>query len=271
LVDRPSITGDAVQHYLRLCPERTAVAFCISVAHAEHVAAQFAAAGIKSESIDGKLSPEERAARIERLRTGQTRVLTSCELISEGFDLPAIGAAILLRPTASLGLHLQQVGRSLRVAPGKTDAVIIDHVGNTLRHGTAEEPRDWSLDGHAAKKRAKEATLNIAQCPECYAIYTGDECPQCGAQKEARVREIEQRDGQLKELSQEDIARARRARDIEINSARSLEDLQKIGAARGYSPKWAFIQYSLRRGRWTKRVNPDDALKTIKTPELNLV
>jgi DNA repair protein RadD len=165
-VDRPTITGDAVSHYRRVCSGQPAIAFCASVAHAKHVAEQFRAAGFRSESIDGSMADTDRKRLIDALGTGKMHVLTSCEIVSEGTDIPVVAAAILLRPTQSLALHLQQVGRALRpvYVPGanvatregrlsaiassaKPRAVILDHVGNTLRHGLPDEGWEWSLEG----------------------------------------------------------------------------------------------------------------------------
>lgn len=119
-VDRPKITGSAVEHYARICPGKPAVAFCASIAHSEHVRDQFTAAGFPAASIDGTLGDEERIDRVAALADGRIKVLTSVDVISEGFDLPIVSAAILLRPTESLALHLQQVGRTLRPDPAKT-------------------------------------------------------------------------------------------------------------------------------------------------------
>jgi DNA repair protein RadD len=107
------------------------------------------------------------------------KVLTSCALIGEGVDVPSVGGCILLRPTASVGLHLQMIGRCLRPQPGKT-AVVLDHVGNTLRLGHHLEERDWTLDG--LRKRDREAAPSVKVCPQCFATSpsTAQVCRDCG-------------------------------------------------------------------------------------------
>ena len=245
IVDTPRITGDAVTHYVRFCNRQRAVAFCISVAHAQHVADTFNSCGIPSASIDGTLDSEVRKQRVEDLTAGKILVLTSCELISEGFDLPAVNAAILLRPTHSLSMHLQQVGRALRPYPGKTNAIILDHVGNCLRHGLAEQERDWDLSGR--EKRLKKSSLvETKQCSKCFAIFAGTVCPQCGSQREIAVREIEEVDGELQRLSIEDISKKREERREE-GKCKTLDDFRALAKLRGYKLGWAFFRWQARQ------------------------
>ena len=245
IVDTPRITGDAVTHYVKFCNRQRAVAFCISVAHAQHVADTFNSCGIPSASIDGTLDPEVRKQRVEDLTAGKILVLTSCELISEGFDLPAVNATILLRPTHSLSMHLQQVGRALRPYPGKTNAIILDHVGNCLRHGLAEQERDWDLSGR--EKRLKKSSLvETKQCSKCFAIFAGTVCPQCGSQREIAVREIEEVDGELQRLSIEDISKKREERREE-GKCKTLDDFRALAKLRGYKLGWAFFRWQARQ------------------------
>jgi superfamily II DNA or RNA helicase len=244
VIDTPKITGDAVTHYRRFCPNQRAVAFCISVAHSQHVAAQFEAAGIPAASIDGKLDQETRKKRVEDLTSGRILVLTSCELISEGFDLPTVNAAILLRPTMSLSMHLQQLGRALRPYPGKSHAVILDHVGNCLRHGLAEQDREWDLDGRE-KRKAKSKPVETKQCSKCFAIFAGTACPQCGTARVISPRDIDEVDGELQRLSIEDIAKKRDERREE-GMCRTLDDFRALAARRGYKPGWAYFRWAAR-------------------------
>lgn len=266
IMDKPTITGDIVSHYSRICAGQPAVAFCATVKHAENMAEAFRAAGYRAECIDGKLDKNERRKRILSLADGRLHVLTSCEIIGEGVDIPVVVAAILARHTQSLAMHLQQVGRVLRIAPGKTRAFILDHVGNCARHGLAEDVREWSLDGRQKKKKkaADEPTISVKQCPKCYACHTpAPECPSCGHIYMAAEREIEQQDGELVMLggsqracSECGAANSRfaascnqcgqvhdpvKARKIEQGQARTFEELIQLGIRRGHpNPRgWA--------------------------------
>jgi superfamily II DNA or RNA helicase len=250
-VDKPTITGDAVQHYKRICPGKPAIAFCASVEHAKHVAAEFRAAGFRADSIDGELPDAERVRMINGLANGSVHVLTSCEIVSEGTDIPVVVAAILLRPTQSLGLYLQQVGRALRPAPGKDRAIILDHVGNCLRHGLPDEDRDWSLDGMEKNERGAaevEPPVRVTQCEKCYAVYQpAPKCPHCGHQPAVALMAPKQVDGELAEITAEQIDAMRAAKRREVGRARSLEDLQRIARERGYRPNWAHIVWNQRQ------------------------
>jgi superfamily II DNA or RNA helicase len=245
------IVGCAVTEYRQRADGLPAVAFCPTVAFAEQVAADFRAAGIPAAAVDGGMAPHARAAALDGLRRGTIRVITSCDLISEGFDVPAIGAAILLRPTKSLGLYMQQVGRVLRPKPDGSHAVIIDHVGNGIAHGLADAPREWSLDGKAARRE----TPPVRQCPACYRVFAAGEAPDCttapcglapdtaSGSSERKAPEVIA--GELVDLTETvrvgwapgtDL-RASPLRDV-LRHARTREQLAAVAAARGYSPGW---------------------------------
>jgi len=251
IMNKKSITGDAVEHYRRICPNQPAVTFCTSIKHAEDVSEQFNAAGFRWAVIDGNMEKDDRREIVKMLGDGRLHGLASCEIINEGFDLPVVSAAILLRPTMSLGLHLQQIGRVLRVSEGKKNAFILDHVGNLARHGFAEDVRDWSLEGRKSKKKSKddEPTVNVRQCPKCYACHPPEpKCPECGHVYEIKAREIEVVDGQLEEI---DVEAMRRAKKIEQARAETLEDLIAVGVSRGYKNPlgWAKNVFNARQGK----------------------
>lgn len=251
-MDKPSITGDAVEHYRRICPGAPAIAFCVSVAHAEHVAEQFSAAGFKAASLDGSMDSRTRSRLIDDLGNGRLQVLTSCDIVSEGTDIPVVTAAILLRPTQSLGLYLQQIGRCLRPAPSKAHAIIIDHVGNVALHGLPEMEREWTLEGEPKRKRkAEEKIEQVRQCPECFCAHAPQpHCPNCGYRYTPKPREVEQVSGDLVELDKAALIRQRKAEQAQ---AKTLEELIEIGRRRGYKEGWARNLWAARqqkRQRW---------------------
>lgn len=166
-MDKSVITGDAVNHYRTYLNGKPAIVFCVTVEHAEHVAAQFRDAGYRAASVDGKMDRAQRRSLINGIGNGELNVLTSCELISEGVDVPVVAGAILLRPTKSLGMYLQQVGRCLRPKPDGSKAIILDHVGNALQHGVPDMVRPWTL----SDKKKKDAPPPVSQCEVCYKVF----------------------------------------------------------------------------------------------------
>lgn len=246
LMDKPTITGDAVQHYRKLAMGKRAVVFAVSIEHSQHVVAQFRAAGIPADHVDGKMDHASRDAAVERFARGETLILSNADLLGEGWDVPAIEVVILLRPTASLSLHLQQIGRGLRVLEGKTEALILDHAGNTIRHGLPDDDFEWTLDDREKRKRKQDSEpgVPIRTCGQCFRVHrVAPKCPACGYVYPVQAREVEEKEGELQELSREQIAAMRKA---EEKQARSLEDLVKLARARGYKnpEKWAEYRHN---------------------------
>ena len=206
-VNRPSITGDAIDHYKRLVFPGTALASCTNIKHANDVAKMFSDAGIPAASLTGDNDEDEQRRIFDGLESGAIKVVSYCELISEGVNVPSVSAAILLRPTESLVLCLQQIGRLFR---GKTEKIVLDHVGNVSRHdlltvgpnGITWREIEWSLEGKQKPKR--DAAPSVRTCPECFAAIPGGtpECPACGHEFTAEERrELEQVAGELQEMA----------------------------------------------------------------------
>jgi DNA repair protein RadD len=234
-----TIMGDCLSHYRKHLDGQTAIAFCCSVAHAEAVASLFQCNGIPAASIDGTMDAATRRQLLQDLGTGRIKVLTSCALIGEGVDVPSVGGCILLRPTASTSLHLQMIGRCLRPSPGKAAAVVLDHVGNTLRLGHHLEPREWTLDGIAKRDREKAPSVKV--CPACFAAMASQarQCVECGHKFAPEVRELKQVEGELVEMQA-------RQRKREQGKAQTLEELRQLAQRRGFKRGWAERVYQAR-------------------------
>jgi superfamily II DNA or RNA helicase len=257
LFDRSGITGDVLQHYRRLTPGRQAVAFCVSVEHARHVASQFAEAGVHACAIDGGTGRDIRRTIVRDFRERRIQLLASCDLISEGFDCPGIEVGISLRPTASVGLWLQQVGRCLRTSPGKERAVILDHAGNTYRHGLPTDERDWSLDGISAgaKRDGEGPKHSIRVCPNCFAANksTAECCRSCGQAFPVAPRKVKALEGELEEISPQEAAERKAAKEARQaqGQAQSLQALIELGTMRGYKnpAAWASHIFNARQSK----------------------
>ncbi len=238
-MDKPNITGDAVAHYRRVCPGMRAIAFTTTVKHSQHVAEAFNADGIPALHIDGTTPTAQRDAAIQAFRDERIKVLTNCNIISEGFDVPAMDAAILLRPTKSLSLYLQQVGRTLRYVEGKT-AIILDHAGNIATHGLPTDVFDWSLEGRAKGKKNK-SEVPVKMCPECFFAHHPAElrCPSCGHIYETKERKVAYVDADLHEINQDSWVHVLPYKKM-LKRARTREELMAVAHARKYKPGWVY-------------------------------
>ena len=242
-----SIMGDAVSHYRKHLEGQTAIAFCCSVAHAEAVAEAFRGQGVNAASIDGSMDAATRRGLLEALGSGELKVLTSCSLIGEGVDVPSVAGCILLRPTQSLSLHLQMIGRCLRPQEGKT-SVILDHVGNIQRLGHHLDEQEWTLDG--VKKKERDSAPSVKVCPKCFAAMgsRASECEECGYKFVVEKRELVTVEGELVEIDRQAMARAKSA---EQRKAETLEELITIGQRRGMkNPRgWAYHVLAARKAK----------------------
>ena len=246
-VDEAPIVGDVVAEYQKHAAGKRAIVYCVSRAHAQHVAAAFAAAGIAAAAVDGETAPEERRAAVRQFRAGKLRVLCNCELFGEGFDVPALDAVILARPTKSLTLFLQQATRAMRIDPANPgkEAIIIDHVGNVFEHGLPDEDRTWRLTARKERKKASDAPA-LRICPACFAANRGGapRCCVCGQVFTAQGRDFHASPGELVRIEQLE----KQKRTQQRRQARTLPELLALARARGYSRGWAWHVYKNRRG-----------------------
>ena len=186
-MNRDDLVGDVVSTWHRYGERQKTLVFAVDVAHSVHVKDEFVRSGVRAEHVDGSTPKEERDAILARLASGETELVSNCMVLTEGFDLPAIGCIVLARPTKQLGLFRQMAGRGLRPAEGKSNLILIDHSGAVYRHGLLEDPIKWTLD---TDKRAENPThqsrstsvfSKLLECRQCGALRKGGEaCGHCG-------------------------------------------------------------------------------------------
>lgn len=251
-VDRPTICGEAVTHYRKLAMGKRIIVFCVNLKHVEHTVDAYTAAGIPAASLDGKLTTADRMQRVEDFSAGRLLVLVTCELVNEGFDVPGCDGVQQLRPTQSLSLHLQQIGRALRPAPGKTEALILDHVRNWERHGLPTDPRDWELTSGRVRRSNAEATVGVRQCKECALIYPSfaSQCPRCGETAPVKDRTPEVVAGELALVAaaeREPVSAEERAEILK--GPHSIQEWHAIRKRLGYKPGWAWRMFSEQQGQ----------------------
>jgi DNA repair protein RadD len=253
-VDKPTITGDAVATYRKHADGKRAAVMCVSIRHAEHVRDSYLAAGVPAEMLEGKMTNKERESVINRLRTGETLIVTAVNLLIEGLDVPNIEVIQWLRPTQSLIVFMQGNGRGFRVADGKEKLIILDQVANYKRHGLPDDDREWSLEGKKKSRKPKEdeeGDVNIQQCKHCFHIFRPGvaACPSCGQPVVVREKaDIEVVDGELERI---DVTALRKQAKQEQGQARDLKELVQLGQRRGMKNAaiWAAHVYAARSGR----------------------
>ena len=248
VVDHAKITGDAVEQYRKLADHLPAIVFCITVAHAEHVAEAFRDAGYRAACVHGGTPTAERDALIAGLGDGSIEVLTNCALIDEGLDMPSVGAVILLRPTQSLVLHRQQIGRGMRPAPGKDALLVLDHVGNSIVHGLPETEVAWSLAG--VEKEPGDAPVWACPACDCVNPIATRICSGCGYERPEppASSKVLVAPGELAELTAERLTAIRAMSYGEIVSEmRSEAELRAFATSRGYHSGW--VRHRLREQR----------------------
>lgn len=241
------IYGDVIKTYKRVASNTKTIIYTHNVESSIKVAKEFNDAGFKALQVDGKTPKDKRKQVMDDFRNGKVTILVNAELYGEGVDVPDCQTVIMLRPTESLSLFIQQSMRCMRYRPNKT-ATIIDHVANYTRFGLPDTPRTWSLEGRPKKKSESGGTA-IRTCPHCFAVIPAaySTCPICGyvigvENKEMKVDKNVKVEKIGKDFHFKTDYEQVRYSQMKPQDATSYRDLQKIGKARGYKPGWAFFQ-----------------------------
>jgi superfamily II DNA or RNA helicase len=261
------LVGDVVTHWYRHGEHRKTVVFATDVAHSIHLRDEFRRSGALAEHIDGSTPREERDSILKRLACGEIEIITNCQVLTEGVDIPDISCLILARPTKSMGLFRQMVGRGLRPSPGKTDCVVLDHAGSTHEHGFVEDEVQWTLEASRRatnashdKRKAGGTKSRLCDCSRCGAIrVAGERCRSCGFLPAPPPRSVDFVDG--------DLARLDRNRRPQVDGPTAAEKLRwqrqlaHIAYERGYRPGWSSHKYREKFGHWpnSSQVSPEPA------------
>lgn len=247
LLLKKAVYGNVIEYYRKLADGKQAICYCTSIRHSTEMALMFNEAGIKAAHIDGTTPKTERDDIVHRFKNGEITILCNVDLISEGFDVPDCECAILLRPTQSLTLYIQQAMRCMRYRKDKR-AVIIDHVGNYARHGLPDDDREWTLAKKDKSKKEEEKSdpkKSVTQCPSCFlTFHTKDEngntvsvCPYCGAEMPVEERKpLEEKEAELVKIESFRIDYA------DPSSCKTYKELREYAKRHGYKPGWAYYQ-----------------------------
>lgn len=242
-MSKPKIFGDVIKYYQQFAKGVKAVCYCASVKHSQSMAEEFRKASIPAEHIDGETPKQQRSEMIENFRKGKIQILCNVDLISEGFDVPDCGCVIMLRPTQSLTLYIQQAMRCMRYRPDKK-AIILDHVGNYGRHGMPDDDREWTLEGNPKKHGLKllaEKDLQTMQCENCFGVFVPETspavCPYCHHVFPVKSREIQT----------DASAEIKKIEGFHFNlkpasACKSYQELLAYAEAHHYKKGWAWYQ-----------------------------
>jgi len=221
-MNRPNLIGDAVDHYKRRAKGKRAVVFCVSILHAEATVAAFVAGGVKAEIAHGGMNTRARDKLLGaggRLSKGETKVVVTCQLVSEGWDLPKLECVVMMRPTKSRSLFEQQVGRGARAWGKKTSYTVLDHAGNYRRLdvGLGVDPV-YSLEEGYENRGDGKCPTKVCRTSWCGMLLpiSVQVCPTCGFEFDMRTKEMIVAEGELVRM------RAAAEADMEVCIARII-------------------------------------------------
>ena len=250
------IHGDIVKSWLKFAKNRKTIVYCHSVNFSKEVAQAFRNAGINAVHADAKTPESKRDKIMADFKKGKIKILCNVELYGEGVDVPDCSCVVLLRPTESLVIYLQQSMRCMRYQPDK-HAVIIDQVGNFEKFGLPDTDYHWSLEDRAKHPHKDEGVTAdgpaIKTCPECFAVIEAENvtCPLCGHDFSAEIRRIKQKkDQELSAIKAQDFHIDLIARK-KVSELTNIHELSLYARAKGYKHGWIFYQ-AKERG-WLER------------------
>ena len=234
--DRTELIEKIVEEWHRIGQGKRTIAFCVDVEHANHVAEAFRKAGVSAGTVDGSTAIKDRKKLYHDLKTGDLTVLTSCNVISIGFDEPSVEVGLMLRPTQSSAMHFQQLGRVMRISPdtGKDYGIILDQAGNLQRLGFPEDVEGYELPTQK-QSSGGGGVAPTKPCPACGRIVLSFivKCPDCEHQWMSD-----------RPINTEDM--------VEIYSNQQARQIRDVGTLmelyhshrrrafkRGYAPTWA--------------------------------
>lgn len=196
-MNKNHLVGSIVHHWKAYARDMKTVVFACSRKHSQHIVDSFLKGGVAAAHLDHKTPRDERSAILEKLHSGELKVVSNVGILTEGWDLPQLQAIVMARPTLSESLYLQMVGRVMRATPGKTRALMLDHAGCFFRHNSPIVDRDYGLDDRKILRKKAMHTNKIKTCPDCYRVCPRNaiECKGCGYNFDGRVPKVEQ--GQL--------------------------------------------------------------------------
>jgi len=251
-MNKPKLVGDVVSSWMKIANNKKTIVFASSVAHSKNLAESFIDIGIRAAHIDGTTNNKERERVLGEFNHGNMKIICNCMVLTEGFDCPPAEVCVLARPTKSLGMYIQMVGRVLRPYEGKEQATIIDHSGAVYMHGFVETDIEWNLDlkkpltiKERKKARDKEETQII--CEGCFSMFSGSNiCPKCGHIQQKKSKYIEVLDRELGFVDKKTKTVKKKLSYAPEFKKEFYSMLLGYCALHDYKPGWAYHTYKLR-------------------------
>ena len=249
-VNKPQIIGDVVDNWSELAGDKQTMVFAVNRKHARAICREYQARGVNAEYLDAHSDDDGRSDVLRRFNNGDTQVICQVGLYTEGTDLPAIQCLVIARPTRSLGLHRQILGRGARPYPGKDRFVVLDHGGNVRRLGYYEDEMAWTLEGRAnanrpKKPRTKERSILI--CEMCTTSFSGKVCPRCGHPVRDYAKKIAALDAELVRLD-----RGKEPKVTMEDKERFYRMLEYHRRQKGYAEGWLGHKFKSKFKVWPK-------------------
>ena len=236
------IYGDVIKTYKRVASNTKTIVYTHNVESSKKVSDEFNKAGYSSLQVDGKTPKKLREQAMNDFKTGKVKILVNAELYGEGVDVPDCQTVIMLRPTESLSLFIQQSMRCMRYRPNKT-ATIIDHVANYSRFGLPDSKRYWTLkDRNKTRKKSNTDSIAIKQCPKCFFVMKGSPsiCPNCGESIKPDSVEMDvKKDVNLQVITNYIVTK-------KVSELHSYKELQEYAKAKNYKNGWVYYQAKTR-------------------------
>jgi superfamily II DNA or RNA helicase len=264
-VDDKRLTGDIVATWLERGENRPTLAFAVNCAHARGLHEAFTRAGVASAYVDARTDGAERRLIERRFRSGEVKVACSVRTLTTGVDWP-VACIVDAAPTLSKMLHVQKIGRGLRVNPGWDDCIILDHADNSIRHGLVTDIHQDTL----CKAKPGEKPEHVppvampTTCGKCSAVKPPKvrECPSCGHVPAVPVRAPEVDPGELTELTGSKLSKP-----TEADKQRFYSMALWLDRERGKGGKLVAGLYKAKFGVWPRGMR--DVAVTPDQPFLN--
>lgn len=261
-----TLVGDVVDNWLRLASSRHTIVFSVDIAHCEALHDRFRELGVRSASLHIKKTPEQREEIVRQFKAGQIQVLVNVSIASYGFDAPSVDCIVIARPTKSIVLHLQMIGRGMRPAvtaegdvikapdhPGFKTCMVLDHAGNVTALGMADDLFRWRLDeGQKACEnwtkdpQSGEHEKREQVCEECSHIFSGMRiCPKCGWEVPLTKRDVAVQEGDLVRIGKNLVKALPKGW---VNHQTFYAMLRHHAGANNESQNWARNQFKKKAG-----------------------